>query len=705
MKNNVLLRTALVLAVSQPLSVFAAGITGEIEEVFITESAIKDTLAGEAEAASIGTVLGYQLEHRPILRPAEVLETIPGMVITQHSGGGKANQYFLRGFNLDHSTDFATYFEGAPVNVVSHGHGQGYTDLNFLIPEMMDRMVYKKGPYYASEGDFSSAGSARIYYAREKETNQFKLKVGEGNYRRALFHGGYSSGDSNWVYALERTENDGHWESPDDLTRDNAFLKYTKGNNEGGFSVSAMLFKSDWNGTDQIPQEYVRNGTLSRYDTLDPTTGGETHRYQLSYEQWAEVSDNSRIKANAYLVDYDLTLSGNFTYFLNYPRLGDQITQFDERTIFGGKVEWELDVDEEHQIDVGLDLRYDDIGKVGVGESQARVIHTLLKNATVDELSAGLYTSLHSQWGDKFASIVGLRYDYFDVDVNDKKDAIDSGSASDTQVSPKVSLRFGPFNETEFFVNYGKGFHSNDARGVVSDEGGVPLISPSTGYEIGVSSNVSDTLHLNFVLFALELDSELVFVGDNGDIEPKAGTRRKGFELSAYYKPVDWFVLDADFTKAEARFKHTQYELIEDGERAGELDLLGDYVPDSIADVFSMGASFEMENGFYGGLRVRYFGPRNLNESGDIKSRSTSVVNANAGYQFQMGLFLGLEVLNLTGREGDDITYLYESRPVGELDTSDGDLDNPANLGPTVDGFHSHPMGPREIRVTFGYEF
>ncbi len=705
MKNNVLLRAVFLLAVAQPLTVFAAGITGELEEVFITESAVKDTLAGEAEAASIGTVLGYQLEHRPILRPAEILETIPGMVITQHSGGGKANQYFLRGFNLDHSTDFATYFEGAPVNVVSHGHGQGYTDLNFLIPEMMDRMLYKKGPYYASEGDFSSAGSARIYYSREKETNQIKLKVGEGDYRRFLFHGGYSTGESKWVYAFEKTHDDGHWESPDDLNRDNFFLKYTTGNNDNGYSVSTMLFKSDWSGTDQIPLKLVRDGTLGRYDTLDPTTGGETHRYQLAYQQWAELTDTSRINANAYIVDYDLTLSGNFTYFLNDPEKGDQITQFDERTIFGGKVEWEMDLNQDHQVDIGLDLRYDDIKNVGVGQSEARVIHELLKHATVEELSSGLYTSLHSQWSDWFASIVGLRYDYFNVDVNDKMDAIDSGSASDTQVSPKVSLRFGPFNETEFFVNYGKGLHSNDARGVASNEGGVPLISPSEGYEIGVSSNVSDTLHLNLVLFALELDSELVFVGDDGSIEPKAGTRRKGFELSAYYKPVDWFVLDADFTKAEARFKDTQYETLVSDEGEVTSVLLGDYVPDSIADVFSMGASFEMENGFYGGLRVRYFGPRNLNESGNVKSRSTSVVNANAGYQFQKGLFLGLEVLNLTDRVGDDITYLYESRPFSENENSDGDLNNPANLGATVDGLHSHPMGPREIRVTFGYEF
>ena len=561
-------------------------------------------------------------------------------------------------------------------------------------------MVYKKGPYYASEGDFSSVGSAHIHYAREKESNELKFTGGEDGYARALFSGGYSEGDSNWVYALSRTEDDGPWTNPDELERDNAFLKYTRGDSSNGFSISGMYFDSSWNGTDQIPQRLVDNGSLDRFDTLDTGTGGETQRHQLAYQQWLELSDSSRLKANAYWVDYELSLVSNFTYYsadildvspvagVAPEDISDQITQKDDRQLFGGSLSWEKDLSDEQEWVVGFDLRRDDVGNVGIGSSHNGNIYDWSSRSSVEQTSYAAYTSLHSNWNSWFTTLVGVRYDNFDVIVKDKLNGNVKSSDSDELVSPSLSLRFGPFSETEIFLNYGEGFHSNDARGAVKSkaEGGVPLMSESKGYELGVHIAEIENLEINFVLFQLDLDSELVFVGDDGTTEPKDASRRHGIELSAYYKPTDWLVIDADYTKSEAHFKQDQY----DGS-----ELLGDYVPDSIEDVFSMGVSVDMDNGLYGGLRLRYFGPRNLTESGDIQSSSSSMVNANLGYAFTGGISLGLEVLNLTDRSDDDITYWYASRTQVERN---------AGVEP-VEDYHSHPMIPRTVRATISYEF
>lgn len=673
----------------------AAGISGEIEQVFVSANQLKDSLQSNTEAASVGTVLAAQIEHRPMLRPAELLETIPGMVVTQHSGGGKSNQYFLRGFNLDHGTDFANYVEGAPVNNVSHGHGQGYTDLNFLIPELLDRLVYKKGPYYASEGDFSSAGSARMAYANRLDSNKIKLTVGEDGYQRALLVGGSSHNEDNFVYALEGVRDDGPWRKSDDLKRTNVFLKWSRGDNDNGFSLSLLAFESDWNGTDQIPQRLVNDGTLGRYDSIGNTSGGDTHRYQLAAQSWSEINETTRFKANAYVVDYQLNLTTNATYYANdipvvSPVLGvpaDQITdefsQFDDRIIAGGDLEWAFDLSEQHQLDVGVNLRYDDIKNVGVGASFNNTIYDFGSRAAIEELAYAGYASVHSSWKDWFSTIIGVRYDHFDVEVDDKLSGV-TNSDDDDLITPKLSLHFGPFKDTDIFVNYGKGFHSNDARGVVA--GDVPLLSESEGYELGFRNQSIDNLQLSLVFFHLELDSELVFVGDDGTTEPQDATRRKGFELSAYYQPADWLVIDADYTVSKARFKDKQYD-------GGQL--LGDYVPDSVEDVFSMGASVEMENGIYGGLRARYFGPRKLEESGNIESDSSLIFNANLGYRIDNGVSFGLEIINLTDRDDNDITYYYASRTQQERDN---------NISP-IDDYHSHPMVPRTLRFSVGYEF
>jgi outer membrane receptor protein involved in Fe transport len=448
-----------------------------------------------------------------------------------------------------------------------------------------------------------------------------------------------------------------------------------------------MYYDAEWTSTDQIPQRAVARGEMDRFGSQDDSTGGDTHRYSLSSTFWGELSPAVSYNANAYIVDYELRLTSNATYYTAATG-SDQFTQFDDRTTYGAQASFDVDLNDVHQLEVGANFRYDDIREVGVGGSENARIVDMVSRSAVEEFSQSAYSSVHSQWNDWFASIVGVRYDHYQVDVKSKLAGGADGHESDDLLSPKLSLRFGPFAETEFFVNYGEGFHSNDARGVVDNTSDVPLLSPSKGYELGMRTAWIEDLQFSLVLFRLDLDSELVFVGDDATTEPRGATKRTGFEIGAYYQPVDWFVLDIDYAKSETEFDDQQF----DGGVA-----LGRYVPDSIEDVFSLGASFDFDNGYYGGLRMRYFGPRKLTESGDIKSDSTSLVNANFGYRWQGGLSLGVEVINMLDREDDDITYLYESRTRAERDA------NPAAA--PVEDLHSHPVEPRTVRLTVGYEF
>jgi outer membrane cobalamin receptor len=257
--------------------------------------------AGRADAASQGTVSGEALEHRPLPRPADVLEAVPGMVVTQHSGGGKANQYFLRGFNLDHGTDFAVQVDGMPVNLPSHAHGQGYADLNFLIPELVDHIHYRKGPYYADQGDFSAAGAAHLHLRRSLPSAFSELTAGSYGYRRALIGGNRELGDANLLGALELGAANGPWEHAEGLRKLNAVARYAKGGDRNGLSVTAMAYSSRWNATDQIPARAVDSGQLGRFGALDPSDGGESSRYSLS-AQWSKSEGNAATRANVYLI-------------------------------------------------------------------------------------------------------------------------------------------------------------------------------------------------------------------------------------------------------------------------------------------------------------------------------------------------------------------------------------------------------------------
>ena len=677
---------AATLGSAVPGAATASGVpTGEsLEEIVVTAQRIG--LVGQSRAASEGIVTSIQLEGRPILRPGEVLETVPGLIVTQHSGDGKANQYFLRGFNLDHGTDFATYVDGIPVNMPTHAHGQGYTDINFLIPELVDELHYRKGPYFADEGNFSAAGAARISYVREAPSPRLGLTVGQDDYYRALALASSDLAGGTVLSGLDWSTGDGPWTLPQDFAKTSGVLKYTREDKHRGFAVTAMGYDGDWNSTDQIPERAVEAGLIPRFGYVDPTTGGSSHRYSLAVDTWSRADDHGW-DASAYAVDYRLQLVSNFTYALDQVN-GDQFEQYDDRRVYGGRFVYDMGASfnaSEGLLRAGAELRIDDIDAVGLYRTQARERFDTVREDRVTQGQYSAFVSHNQRWTDWLRSEVGVRFDAFDFDVDSDLPA-NSGSANDSIWQPKLTLVFGPWAETEVFLNAGRGFHSNDARGTtirVDPTDGVtavervdPIVA-ADGAEVGVRSAIVPGLQVAAALWHLDIDSELLFVGDGGITEPSRASERYGVEVGAYWTPLEWLIVDADYAWAHARF--------------ADPDPAGDRIPGAVETVVSVGLTVHRDAGWFGGARLRYFGPAPLIEDDSVRSRSTLLVNADVGYRFSPRFDIVATVFNLFDAEDNDISYFYESQLPGE----------PA---PVAD-LHFHPVEPRTLRVTAGYRF
>ena len=643
---------------------------------------------GSSDAASQGTVTSKLIESRPTLRPAEVLEFVPGVIVTQHSGDGKANQYFLRGFNLDHGTDFATFVDGMPVNMPTHAHGQGYSDLNWLIPELVSRIDYKKGPYYAEEGDFSSAGAAHIKLFGELPKGIASLTLGEHRYERALLTRSLKTGDGDLLYAIEAAHNNGPWDSPEKFHRVNGVLRYKFNDAISRSSVTAMAYSAGWNSTDQIPQRAVDQGLIGRFGAIDPTDGGQTARYSLSYNTERSY-DNGTLKVNAYAIQSRLTLFSDFTYNLDNPSPlnADQFQQVEHRKVFGGAISRSFNgklygVDSTNTI--GAQLRHDRLDPVGLYSSVARERIATTQEATVRETSVGLYGENSTQWRPWLRSVAGLRYDRFDFDVNSSI-AVNSGNKSAGLTSPKLALIFGPWNQTEYFASYGQGFHSNDARGVTETvtpkerdpAQASPALVRSKGGELGLRTEIVPGLQTSLALWQLQLGSELVFSGDAGDTVASGASKRHGIEMNNHYLASRWLLLDADIAVSRARFTEDQ----------GGAPNLGRHIPGSVDTVLSLGATVSEYGPWFGHLQVRYFGPRPLIEDGSQKSKATTLAYLRAGYKVNEDLRIALDVFNLLNRQASDIDYYYTSRLKGEPVAGVNDI-------------HFHPVEPRSVRVS-----
>jgi hypothetical protein len=628
---------------------------------------------GVADSANAGSVSQKELEMRTIYRPGELLEAAPGLIASQHSGEGKANQFYLRGFNLDHGTDLATYVDEMPVNQRSHAHGQGWTDLNFLIPELTARLDYRKGPYSAREGDFASAGSASVVYANRLARDVATLSVGQNGYARTALAASRDAAGGALTYALELLHNDGPFVHPDDYQKVNGVLRYSRGYANNGWSVTAMAYHGRWNSTDQIPERAVDNGRIGRFDAIDDTDGGEARRYSLS-GVWRRTAAESASKISAYLIRNQLDLWSNFTWFMNDPVHGDQFAQPDRRVTGGFNV---LHTWHAHRSDtitsdlsVGLQAQNDNIFN-GLLHTQARQTLSVTHQDHIVETSGAAWLESATRWGDLLRSIVGLRADHYRFKAGDSL----SGKSSDTLLSPSLNLVFGPWKSSELYLNYGQGFHSNDARGVVAPENPATGLVRSRGMELGLRTEVIPKMQTALSLYRLDFDSELSYVGDEGTTEAGAPSRRVGIEFSNYYKPVKWLSIDFDAAFARAR---TQ------GAEPGQ-----ERIPGAVEGVgqLAITASQLGRNGAWeGALRLRYFGPRPLIEDNSVRSHASTTLNGRIGYRIAKDLRLELEGFNLANKRVSSIDYYYASQLRGEA-------------GPRED-IHFHPLESRSFRLT-----
>jgi outer membrane receptor protein involved in Fe transport len=659
----------------------------------------QDVLTGLADSATQGTIGSDELSNRPIQRTGEILETVPGVIITQHAGGGKANQYFTRGFNLDHGTDFSTDLDGMPLNLPTHAHGQGYADLNIVIPELIDRIDFEKGPYFPSNGDFSTVGAAHLVFANTLPSHTLKVEEGDDRYERVVYAGSNPVASGNLLEGFEAYHENGPWVVPDDYKRYNGVLKYSQGNASRGYSVMAMAYHGQWNSTDQVSASAVASGLIPFYGSQSPTDGGYSQRYSLQAE-WHRQDSASAINIMAYAFHYDMNLFSNFTYYLESPD-GDQFEQQDNRSVAGLKASDNLKGKflgrrmentfgaqlQTSWIDVGL---YQTVDKVRTNkvDYDGNLIPAATKVDAVTEISGGLYYENQVWWTDKFRSEVGLRENIYNVDVRDC-DPVNSGDRTASLASPKLSLIFGPWDKTEIYLQGGYGFHSNDARtdtATVNPDNSVvgvhlPVLVPSRGTEIGVRTTTVTKLQSTLSLWYLHDDSELYFNGisaDSGETSAsQQATHRYGIEFSNYYTPMAGLTFDLDYADSWAHF---------DSPTTADEDVTpgGTLVDEAIHQSLAAGVTVNGSGGWESTLRVRYFGPRPLVSDGSVMSKSTLIVNLGLGYRINKTWRLTGEVLNLLNRHDHDIDYYYQSK----------NSPKPGSPAPNEDHFHAvEPIG------------
>ena len=646
-----------------------------------------ENLVGVAGAASQGAITARQLEARPIMRPAEVLEAVPGLIASQHSGEGKANQYYLRGFNLDHGSDFSATIAGVPVNLPTQAHFHGYADTNILIPELVSGVQFKKGPYSAEDGDFSAAGSSNVSYVNALDRPIASISGGGQGWRRLFGAASPSIAGGHLLVGGEAVHNDGPWILEDNFRKLNGILRYTRGDTRNGMSLTGMAYDADWRATDQIPQRAIDEGRISRFGNIDPSDGGRTYKYSLVAEaQRSAVNSSTRVTAFAFR--YGLNLISNFTYFLEDPVGGDQREQEDRRNVFGGRLtRRRLDTVMGRHVEsaVGVQLRHDAISNTALYKTVNAHRTGTIRADAVDQTSLGLFGQAEVEWSRVFRTTFGLRGDGYRFNVDSSHPA-NSGTATAGLISPKMTAVLGPWKETELYINGGYGYHSNDARGatiaVDPVTGGpaeqvTPLVR-ARGAEVGIRTVRVRGLQSTVALWYLGFDSELLFIGDAGITEASRPSRRLGVEWTNYARLNPWLTAEGDVSFSRARFTDAAPE--------------GDMIPGALDRVVSGALTVEPARRLFGSIRLRHFGPRPLIENASVRSNSTTIWNGEVGYGVTNRARLMLEVFNLLNSKVSDIDYFYTSRLPGEP------------LG-GVDDIHLHPSLPRAARVTLQVSF
>jgi hypothetical protein len=671
----------------------------------------EDDLIGIATSATQGTVGAKEIQDRPILRSGEVLETVPGLIITQHAGGGKANQYFLRGFNLDHGTDFAIFIDGMPLNLPSHAHGEGYSDMNTVIPEFVQRVNFEKGPYYADVGNYGSAGSAHLEFFKTLPHNFVQVEGGMYGYGRAVFGASQKLGSGSLLAGGEAYHDDGPWIHPDNYYKFSGLLTYSQGVDEDGFSLTARGYHGNWHSSDQIPVTAIP--LVGFFGALNPTDGGNSARYSLQGE-WHRRGAESETKIAAYGFYYDLDLYSDFTYYLTDPNRGDQFEQQDRRYVAG--------MDAHHTIvsrwdnrkvenTFGLQIRNDWI-RNGLYQAEDRLRVDKIDSDTRSTLPAttqadrftdtqvGFYAENKIQWTEKFRSVVSMRGDLEQFNVTSLATSANSGIATKLLPSPKVSLAFGPWANTEFYTQAGFSFHSNDGRGTtlkiepVSADNPfpntpvtpIPALIPTKGGEAGVRTVAVPHLQSTGSVWYLHSASELQQDGDTGGTSAsQQPSERYGVEWANYYTPRDHLAFDFDLANSKALFTEI------DADDAAPDSPGGKRVPEAVGFVVSSGVTLHDYKGFTSSLRLRFFGPRDLTSDGIYRSKATALLNGEVGYRFNPKWRVSAEFLNVLNRKDHDIDYAYTSR-----------------LTPTAASAFTgvfHPVEPFQVRFALARTF
>jgi outer membrane receptor protein involved in Fe transport len=665
---TLMLTAAPLLSMSAALGAETPPKTNELDEVVVFGRA--EQQIGEAAAASEGVVGGADLSVRPLLRVAELLEAVPGMIAAQHSGSGKANQYFLRGFQLDHGTDFTTYIDGMPWNFRTHGHGQGYLDVNGLIPEVVNRIEYRKGPYRADIGDFALAGASFMSTIDRLDAPFISVEGGQFDWRRAAgggttdFAGGELTAIGQWKTY------DGPWELPEDLKHYSVWSKYVRPTSFGKLKVSLSGYRATWHPTEQMPElSFGTPACEDEFCTLDPTAFGKTLRWigtaQLEADRWT---------ASGYAQYYDW-------HMLSDPTYDYQINQFDRRWTVGGRYENRMFRTPSLDINVGAETRYDRMEKVGFDHTEGGMFEENIIDNSAREGSIAAYTEATWKPTEPLRLMAGLRADAYDFDVGLNPGAgpdTQSGKGSDQLVSPKFAAAYRLTDHVEMYANWGRGFHSNDARGVINDDTPVPGLVKGEGYEGGLRFEKGN-FNITLTQWWLDLSSELIFVGDSNAVEPKGGAKRRGYEIVSFWKPVPWLGLDVVYTRSHARYKEDQ------GVNAfhveGGVESAGEFGASAVTGKWELST------------RVRYLGPYPLEPSNTQRADAETMVNLRVAYKPGNFTVYG-ELLNVFDSHGKDIEYYYPTFVPGV-----------SAPGTQMETFLSRPAEPRTVRVGVKYTF
>jgi outer membrane receptor for Fe3+-dicitrate len=627
-------------------------------EIELKEKIISlDEIIVSTDLNAINILSEIDIKTEAVNSSQEILRKLPGLVIGQHAGGGKAEQIFLRGFDIDHGTDINISVDGVPVNMVSHAHGQGYADLHFLIPETVDNICFGKGPYYTDKGNFTTAGYVDFSTKERLDNSIVKIEAGQYNSQRLLSMFEVLKNESHSLYiASEYMVTDGYFESPQNFNRLNIMAKYTGTlSNNDKISVNTSYFSSKWNASGQIPQRAIDNNSISRFGAIDDTEGGQTDRTNVSLQYTKKISKDSYFKSNIYYSTYHFELYSNFTFFLNDSINGDQIKQKEARELYGVNSEYL------HSLNIGSSNL---LLRTGIGFRKDESIdnelsHTANREQTLNNIKFGdinetnsyAYTSASLEVG-KWTINPGIRIDRFMFNYNDHLLGYYATQSEDESIiSPKLNVLFNPSNSLQIYLKTGKGFHSNDTRVVVAQTG-EEVLAAAWGSDVGFLWKPFSKIFINTAAWYLYLEQEFVYVGDEGIVEPSGKSQRMGLDFSIRYQVFKYIFWDADVNYTIAR----ALEEIE-----GE-----DYIPLAPDLVITSGLKLIHPSKIYASANFRYIKNRPANEDMSIIAKGYQVLDINAGYQWK-SLDFGVNIQNVLNTEWNETQFATTSRLQNEI--------------------------------------